>query len=279
MVNLFNKIMMSQKTIGFIGAGNMSRAIIFGLIQSGYPANKILASNPSQEKLDILAKLGVQTFRDNHKVMQSSEVVILAVKPQIMADICTHLQDIHCQHKLILSIAAGISVQRLHQLLPSAKAIIRVMPNTPSLIGEGMSGLFANPHCTDSDKTIATTLLSAVGKVCWVSQESNINTVIAASGSSPAYFFYFLEIMQKKVMQLGLSSAEARLLVQQAMLGAAKMVVENPDLSLAELRQQVTSKGGTTAAALAIFEQQLPALIDDAMQAAIERAKVMEQSL
>ncbi|MGR6980383.1 pyrroline-5-carboxylate reductase [Testudinibacter sp. P27/CKL/0425] len=268
---------MQQKLIAFIGAGNMSRAIILGLLNSGYPADKIIASNPSRAKLDALAQLGVQTTQDNQQAAAAADVVLLAVKPQLMASVCGELSGLDFSHKLVISIAAGISVARLQQLLPSAVALVRVMPNTPSLLSAGMAGLFANAECTAADRTFAAELMQAVGKICWLQQEKEINTVIAASGSSPAYFFLFLEAMQQEVVKMGLAPQQARELIQQAMLGAAQMVIANPDTELAELRQQVTSKGGTTAAAIAVFEQQqLAATVQAAMRAAVARAEEME---
>ncbi|SMB87704.1 pyrroline-5-carboxylate reductase [Pasteurella testudinis DSM 23072] len=268
---------MQQKLIAFIGAGNMTRAIISGLLHSGYPAQNLIASNPSNAKLAALAELGVRTFNDNRLAAEQAEVVVLAVKPQLMATACADFADLDFSGKLLISIAAGISVQRLSALLPSAQAIVRVMPNTPSLLSAGMAGLFANAKCGTEEKSFAADLMSAVGKICWLAQESDINSVIAASGSSPAYFFLFLEAMQQEAINMGLDATTARQLIQQAMLGAAQMVIENPQLELATLREQVTSKGGTTAAALQIFEQrQIKPIIAQAMQAAVRRAQEME---
>ena len=268
---------MKQKLIAFIGAGNMSRAIILGLLNSSYPADKIIAANPSNAKLEPLAQLGVKTTNDNRFAAEAADVVVLAVKPQLMATACADLIDLDFSDKLVISIAAGISVQRLHQLLPSAVAVIRVMPNTPSLLSIGMAGLFANQKCGLEQRTFAAELMQSVGEICWVEQESDINTVIAASGSSPADFFPSLEAMQQQIIAMGLDKITARTLIQQAMLGAAKMVIENPQTELATLREQVTSKGGTTAAALQVFQQQhLDEIIAEAMQAVVARAQEME---
>ncbi|MGV6988013.1 pyrroline-5-carboxylate reductase [Testudinibacter sp. P80/BLE/0925] len=269
---------MQHKLIAFIGAGNMTRAIIAGLLHSGYPAAKIIASNPSAAKLAALAELGVQTTQDNRVAAENAEVVVLAVKPQLMAAACADFAGVDFAQKLVISIAAGISLQRLSELLPSAVAAIRAMPNTPSLLAAGMTGLFANPHSSAADRTFAAELMQAVGNICWLENESDINSVIAASGSSPAYFFLFLEAMQSELVNMQLSPQTARALIQQAMLGAAQMVIENPQTDLATLRAQVTSKGGTTAAAIAVFEQrQLAQTVAQAMQAAVARAQEMER--
>ncbi|MDH3001664.1 pyrroline-5-carboxylate reductase [Chelonobacter oris] len=268
---------MQHKLIAFIGAGNMTQAIIHGLLNSGYPAGNIVASNPSPAKLERLAAWGVRTTHDNRAAAESAEMVVLAVKPQLMATACADIADLDFSRKLLLSIAAGISVQRLTQLLPSAVAVIRVMPNTPSLLSAGMAGLFANAACGQADRTFAADLMQAVGQICWLEQESDINTVIAASGSSPAYFFLFLEAMQQQIIKMGLDSRTARELIQQAMAGAAKMVIDNPQTDLSTLREQVTSKGGTTAAAIDVFQQHnLNEIIAKAMQAAVARAQEME---
>ena len=151
------------------------------------------------------------------------------------------------------------------------------MPNTPALVGEGMAGLFAAKNTSENDRTFAQDLLAAVGKTLWVDSEEQMHAVTAASGSSPAYFFQFLEAMQQGLIEMGLSAENARELVQQAMLGSAKMVVENPQVDLATLRQNVTSKGGTTAAALNVFNQrQFNDIVQQAMQACVARSKEME---
>lgn len=268
---------MQHTLIAFIGAGNMTRAIILGLLNSGYPADHIIASNPSADKLDVLARLGVRTTHDNREAASAAAVVVLAVKPQLMAIASADFKDLDFSDKLLMSIAAGISLQRLQQLLPSAVAAIRVMPNTPSLLSAGMSGLFANAHCSEEYRTFAAELMQAVGEICWLQQESDINTVISASGSSPAYFFLFLEAMEQQLEEMGLDCQTARALIQQSMLGAAKMVIANPDMTLSALREQVTSKGGTTEAAIQVFRQyKLDSIISEAMRAAVARAQEME---
>ena len=152
------------------------------------------------------------------------------------------------------------------------------MPNTPSLVGKGMSGLFAPEHVSKEDKGFSGELMTAVGKVCWVDTEQGINHVIAAAGSAPAYFFLFMEAMQKEAERQGLSAENARLLVQQAASGAAALVEANPNTPLSTLRENVTSKGGTTFEALKVFnDRELSAIVSEAMQAAITRAQEMEK--
>ena len=272
---------MEQKKIAFIGAGNMAFAIIAGLVKSGYPAEKIIACNKSnQARREQLRTMGIGVDFTNRQAVEQAEVIILAVKPQMMAEVCQEFADIDFQHKWVISVAAGMNIARLTSLLPSAHHIIRTMPNTPALVGEGMTGLFAEKSVNPAACQFAENLLNAVGQCYWVEQEAHLNQIIAITGSSPAYFFKFMEAMQQSAMQMGFSEADARSLVQSVALGAAKMVVANPELTLATLRENVTSKGGTTAQALAVFDTyQLPTIVDEAMKAAIQRAEEMEKLL
>lgn len=270
---------MEHKKITFIGAGNMARSIISGMIANGYPAELITATAPSQSTRDALAeKYAVNTDSDNAKAAQDADVIVMAVKPQLMADVAKGLQAIDYSDKLVISIAAGINAARFDEMFATKLNLVRVMPNTPSLIGKGMSGLFAPEHVSPQQRQFAGDLMSLVGEICWVEQESGINNVIAAAGSAPAYFFLFLEAMQKEAVAQGFDHQTARKLVQQAALGAAEMVVANPDTELSTLREQVTSKGGTTAEALKTFnENQLSDIVAKAMRAAVARAEEMEK--
>ncbi|GAA0855733.1 pyrroline-5-carboxylate reductase [Aliiglaciecola litoralis] len=270
---------MQQRRIAFIGAGNMTAAIISGLVNSGYPSNLITASNPSPQKLDKLAERhGINTTQDNHHAVAESDVIVLAVKPQLMEQVCQDLAKQSLAGKVFVSIAAGINSERLLDMLGGHYPLIRTMPNTPSLLSKGMTGLFAQDSVDESDKTFVFDMMSSVGEAIWVKKESDIDIVIATAGSSPAYFFLFLEAMQNHAMALGMDKNTSRKLVQQAMLGAAEMVCHNEDLELSELRAQVTSKGGTTAKAIESFQSdQLTDLVAKAMDAAIKRAQQMTQ--
>ncbi len=270
---------MEQRTIAFIGAGNMAHAIIAGLVASGYEANSIIATAPSETRRKPLEeKYGIRTTSDNLAAVQEADVVVLAVKPQLMAEVCKPLQAIDYSNKLVISIAAGVSATRLNEMLATNLRLVRVMPNTPSLVNRGMAGLFATDLVSQQDKDFTSQLMSAVGEVCWVEKESGINSVIAAAGSAPAYFFLFMEAMQKEAMAQGFDAETARLLVQQSALGAAEMVKANPDIELSTLREQVTSKGGTTAEAIRTFnENSLSEIVAKAMQAAVSRAEEMEK--
>ncbi|GKW42409.1 pyrroline-5-carboxylate reductase [Pectobacterium carotovorum subsp. carotovorum] len=270
---------MQQRKIAFIGAGNMAQAIIAGLVNGGYPAQHISVCAPSGKNRDALAaQYGVISSADNVSCAQEADVIVLAVKPQMMATVCEPLREqVNFSGKLVLSIAAGINIARFQALLGEPLNIVRIMPNTPSLVGKGMSGMYAPASVNQADKDFTAQLMQSVGKICWVDSESGINGVIAAAGSAPAYFFLFMEAMQQEAIRQGFSQETARLLVQQAASGAAALVEANPDTPLSTLRENVTSKGGTTAEALRVFnEQQLTQTVAEAMQAAIARAQEME---
>ena len=271
---------MQHKKITFIGAGNMASSIISGLVKDGYPSDLICATalhKTTTQKL--IAEFSIKGSQDNTASANLAEVVVLAVKPQIMADVCQTLIDegVDFSNKLVISIAAGISVARLQSILGENVSVIRTMPNTPSLLQKGMAGLFASPQVNNEDKVFSASLMQAVGEMIWVEQESMIDAVTATSGSGPAYFFLFMESMQKKAIEMGFSDEQAKQLVLQTALGSAEMVEKNPQLSIETLRKNVTSKGGTTAAALNKFnELALTDTVAQAMQAAADRGAEMK---
>ena len=272
---------MEHRNIAFIGAGNMTRSIIAGLTKNDYPASCIFASNPSLPKLNALqSDYGIHITQDNQHAVQQAAVIVLAVKPQLMEQVCADLATyLNLEGKLFISIAAGINTLRLQQMLGGDYSLIRTMPNTPSSLGFGMTGLYAGEAISQADKNFAGDLMQKVGEITWVESENMLDGVIAAAGSSPAYFFAFLEAMQAEAERQGFDRQTARLLVQQAMRGAAEMVCHNPGLELSELRAQVTSKGGTTAKAVEHLQQNgLDHLVAQAMQAAVRRAQEMSQS-
>lgn len=258
----------------------MTRSIISGLIRSGYPASQVQATNPSQGKLDALAHdFGVRVSHDNVSAAQDADVIVLSVKPQLMEPVCQALQDIDMSNKLIITIAAGIKAERYSQYLAQPITLVRTMPNTPMQIGVGMTGLYAPQPLSDAQKAITERLMSSGGEIVWVNEESEINQVIALAGSSPAYFFLLMESMIDAGKQMGMDEAKARSLVQQAALGAAMMAKQNPELTLGNLRENVTSKGGTTAQAIATFEAaDLRGVVKKAMENCINRAEEMAKT-
>ncbi|NTS78084.1 pyrroline-5-carboxylate reductase [Catenovulum sp. SM1970] len=273
---------MNNRKIAFIGAGNMTRSIIGGLIKNGYDAKAIFAANPSLPKLDALkSDFGIETSQSNQEVAKQADVIVLAVKPQMMADMLAKLIEsgIDLSSKLFISIAAGILVDRLQNMLGGENntfKIIRTMPNTPSLLGLGLTGLYAPSNIAQQDKDFANDMMNAVGKSIWVQDEAGIDKIIAVAGSAPAYFFLFMESIEQEAINLGFSQEDARAIVQQVALGSAQMVCQNPELAISQLRENVTSKGGTTAEAIRTYEEsELRQISQKAMQAAIARAEEM----
>ena len=272
---------MNNLKIAFIGGGNMARSLISGLIKAGYDSNLISVSNRSEGKLIALNKdFGIKTSLDNYEIAKDADVIVLAVKPQFMAEMLNQLtaKINNYGNRLIISLAAGVTVERLTSLLNGHKKIVRLMPNTPALIGYGVTGTFAAPDVNAEEKEFTNRILTAVGKVVWVEKESDINTVTAASGSSPAYFFLFMQSLIEHTKEMGLSEEQARTLVVETALGAAQMAIKNADVSLETLRAQVTSKGGTTFAAISKFEElNLKDSVSAAMDACVARAEEMQK--
>ena len=270
--------MSTSQKISFIGAGNMSKAIISGLVEKGYDPSLIMASNPSQGKLDALqSECGIHVTNDNQQAIDFADIVMLSVKPQLMQSVCAPFTNNNAE-RVFVSIAAGLTVERLSDFLPSESLIVRVMPNTPSAIGLGMSGIYAPNNVSRDKLQIVDSIMQSVGKTLCVEKEDDINTVIAAAGSSPAYFFLIAESMQNAAIGMGLNASDARMLVEQAMLGSATLMQQQQTTSLADLRAQVTSKGGTTAKAVESLQQDnIPDIFATAMQAAVARAQEMSK--
>ncbi|RUO60736.1 pyrroline-5-carboxylate reductase [Pseudidiomarina marina] len=268
----------SPRNIAFIGAGNMTQSIVGGMVKSGYPSDKIYVSNPSPEKLEKLkSSLNVHTSQDNQVVAEAADVIVLSVKPQLMADVCAALkkQVSNLSEKLIVTIAAGIRIEKYRQYLGDDIRMIRVMPNTPSLVGKGMSGLVADDRVSEADKAFITEAFDGVGATLWVADEDQLDILGAVAGSGPAYFFEFMASLQKAATALGFDRDKARQMVQQTALGAAEMAIAS-ELELEELRKQVTSKGGSTAKGIEVYQA---ADIDDisgqAVKAAVQRNQEM----
>jgi len=261
-------------TIGSTAAGNMAGALIDGLIANGFDPACLYASDTNTARLEELAAKGIHTSQDNAEIVRQSSAVMLAVKPQVMADVLKPLQATLSEHScLLISIAAGISMDSLQSWSHPDQAIVRCMPNTPALVRVGASALFANPQCTDGQKEVAQSLLSAVGVVSWLEQESDMDAVTALSGSGPAYFFLLMEAMQEAAIAQGLAPETARLLCLQTALGAATLASQS-DVDAAELRRRVTSPGGTTEAALRQFEsEEFNAMVARALEKAARRSR------
>lgn len=259
--------------LAFIGAGNMAGALIHGLLGDGYPADSIIASDQLSEKREALAGSGIHTTDDNCAAVNGADIVILAVKPQVLQAVCEEIQPAIAQNNpLVISIAAGTSLASLQNWLGDDTAIVRTMPNTPAMLQAGASVLYANSNVSDEQKDSAESILRSVGITRWLEDESLIDAATALSGSGPAYFFLFMEVMEQAGIKMGLPAETAHLLTLQTALGAARMAMESPD-SAAELRSRVTSPGGTTEAAINyMFDNELPTILASAMNKARDRS-------
>jgi pyrroline-5-carboxylate reductase len=246
---------MATPTIAFIGGGNMARSLIGGLINGGVDPRFIRVADPAKEQLSALAaNFPVFTTTDNLEAVDAAEVVVLAVKPQIMKEVIAALATrLEQQAPLLISIAAGVREADLNRWLGYQAAIVRCMPNTPALVQCGATALFANPQVEEEQKNQAESIMRSVGLTLWVKDETQLDAVTAVSGSGPAYFFLVMEIIEAAGVALGLSSTQARLLTIETAFGAAKMALESAQ-EPALLRANVTSKGGTTEAALKVLE-------------------------
>ena len=270
---------MNHPRIAFVGAGNMATSLIGGLIARAVPAENITASEPFAEQRERVAREhGIAVYEDNAAAVAGADIVVLAVKPQVMKDVCLALAPALPAEALIVSIAAGIPCASLERWL-GAKAIVRCMPNTPALLHQGASGLFANAHTSAAQREQAEALLEAVGLALWLDDEQQIDAVTAVSGSGPAYFFLLMEAMTAAGERLGLSAETASLLARQTALGAARMALVS-DVDPAELRRRVTSPKGTTEAAInALQAGGFEALVEQALQAAAHRSAELAEQL
>ncbi len=263
----------SNIKLGFIGAGNMAQALIGGLLARGVAPDSIQVSDPSTACQAAAAKLGVQVAKSNEALVNSVDVVLLAIKPQVMHDVLTPLAEIIASHRpLLISIAAGITSSQIASWTTNDTAIVRCMPNTPALVGQGATALFANAAVDAGQRELATAILAAAGLALWVESESALDAVTALSGSGPAYFFLLIELMQRAGEGLGLDTETARQLTEQTALGAATMA-RDADVDVAELRRRVTSPNGTTHAAVQHFlDNGFAELVEGALGAAHRRS-------
>ena len=270
---------MKTTRLAFIGAGNMARSLIGGLIADGWDATCISVSDPDTAQLAALSsRFQVNTDTNNHTVTENADVVVLAVKPQVIRDVGLDLADLIQQRQpLILSIAAGIRATDLQRWLGGSCALVRCMPNTPALVQSGATALWRNEHVSEEQKDLAESILRAVGLALWVDSEDLMDSVTALSGSGPAYFLLVMEALQEAGQAMGLPEETAKLLSLQTAFGAAKMALESSE-DAAVLRQRVTSPGGTTEKALAVLENGgLRALFSDALNAARERSRELAE--
>ena len=273
---------MSQPStkIAFIGAGNMAKAIIGGLIAEGFSPHDLSASGPRLETLEkVGSDYGISISTDNASTAAKADVIVLSVKPQMLKEVALGLANSLGHKPLIISLAAGITTDSINTWLGGEQAIVRCMPNTPSQVRVGASGLFANANVSDAQKSTTNAILGAVGIVQWVDDEALINPVTAVSGSGPAYFFLMMEAMIDSGVGLGLNRESATELTLQTALGAA-ILAKQSDVDVAELRRRVTSPKGTTEQAINSFENdQIRAIFARAMTACSNRAVELSEIL
>jgi pyrroline-5-carboxylate reductase len=261
--------------IGFIGAGNMARSLASGLLKNGWAKDQITLSDPeASQRQAIESVLGVKTFADNAAIIPHAEILVLAVKPQVLAEVAKALADaVQKKKPLIITIAAGVRLEDLDRWLGGGLPIVRAMPNTAALIGSGASGLYANERVSEPMRNQAESILRAVGVTVWLKDEYLMDVVTALSGSGPAYFFLVMEALEQAAIESGLDPKQARLLTLETGYGAAKMALEGHE-EPSQLRRRVTSPGGTTEQAVKVLEQgNIRHLLKQALQAAINRSR------
>lgn len=271
---------LSGKTISFIGGGNMTSAIVDGLLKLKKETSvnfEICVSDRNPPKCDAFTAKGVTAVSPAQadEIISRADVVVLSIKPQVMAEVC---QDVvpHLSDQLVLSVAAGLSVRTLSDILGGYQRIVRSMPNLPLAIGLGATGLYAT-DVSAKDKELADAIMRASGITTWVDDEELMHTVTAVAGSAPAYFFYMLEHMIAQASKMGLNANDAKALAIQTMIGAGELAKTGDPSTL---REQITSKGGTTAAALAVFnEQNMGQTIQEGMAACVNRSRELGEML
>lgn len=266
-----------NSNICFIGGGNMAQALIGGLISRGLPPTRITVSDPVEQIRQLLQEKEVHVTQDNVAAIKNADVVVLAVKPQVLATVLRPLKGL-LSDKLVISIIAGAEIQTISNLIDSNR-IVRVMPNTPALVQTGAHGIYANDVVGFSDRELTSQILAATGLTIWVNSEAQIDAVTAVSGSGPAYFFYLMGSMIRAGKNLGLDEKVATALTLQTALGAAQMAITSSNTP-SELRKNVTSPNGTTQAALEVFDRaQISQNIQSALAAAQKRSQELAQEL
>ena len=265
---------MNSTPIAFIGGGNMARAILAGLVRAGHAPAALHVVEPLAAQREALqTEWGVTCAAEADDRLAQAHTVVWAVKPQAFREAAETCRP-HVQHALQLSVMAGLRSDNLARTL-GASRVVRAMPNTPALIGQGMSGLFARESVSTEERAHAEALLASTGKTLWVQHEDDLDAVTAVSGSGPAYVFYVIEALIEAAQAMGLSAAQGRELALGTFQGATALALSSPE-SPAELRQRVTSKGGTTHAAISHLEQQdVKKTFVQALQAAQRRAREM----
>ncbi len=263
------------ETIAFLGGGNMARSLIGGLLKQGMAPERLQVSEPNSALREaLLQDFGVRALASNGDAVQGADIWVLCVKPQVAIGVLEELAPVAAQgHPLLISIAAGLTVERLSAALGGHARVVRTMPNTPALIGAGITGLCVNAQLSGAERGAVERLMGAAGATVWIEEESLMDAVTAVSGSGPAYFFILIEALTAAGVAQGLPPEAARKLATHTAFGASRMALESSE-DAAILRQRVTSPGGTTAAAIATFETGgFADLVADAVAAATARGR------
>ena len=272
---------LDNKKISFIGGGNMAQALISGLVSCGVKPSLITVADPSSDAREQLVAKGLNTVdptADAKAAVIGADIVVLAVKPQVMKVVVSGFADV-LDTQLVISVAAGLSTALLSNMLGGYSNIVRAMPNTPAMIQMGATGLYGTDNISAEQKQLATAVMEASGLVMWVDNEEHMHAVTAVSGSAPAYMFYFIEAMVDGGVALGLDKEQASALAMQTMLGAAKMALGSEDAP-SELRRKVTSPNGTTQAAIESMQaNDISRQIVEAMQACADRSQALSEEM
>ena len=272
---------LDNKKISFIGGGNMAQALISGLVSCGVKPSLITVADPSSEAREQLAAKGLNTVdptADAKAAVIGADIVVLAVKPQVLKAVVSGFADV-LDTQLVISVAAGLSTALLSNMRGGYGNIVRAMPNTPAMIQMGATGLYGTDDISAEQKQLATAVMEASGLVMWVDNEEHMHAVTAVSGSAPAYMFYFIEAMVDGAVALGLDKEQASALALQTMLGAAKMALGSEDAP-SELRRKVTSPNGTTQAAIESMQaNDISRQIIEAMQACYDRSQALSEEM
>ena len=246
---------MSNPNITFIGGGNMARSLVGGLVTAGTSSRRISVSEPQPELRNKLHEdFGVNVHAENISAATEAHVIVLAVKPQVLQEVVEPLGGLVAEHQpLLISVAAGITAGSIERWAGGRPALVRVMPNTPALVGAGISALYGNRNVSEEQRELAEAIMRAVGKTVWIEDEGLMDTVTAVSGSGPAYFFYVMQAIKDAAVAEGLDADTARLLALETALGAARLAVESVE-DPGTLQKRVTSPGGTTEAAINVLD-------------------------
>ncbi len=275
-------IMPTNPTIAILGCGKMGSSLLNGLITTGFKASQLIVSDPHlSNPSPQLINSGVTFLTNNQTAIEKANTVLLAIKPQIMVEVLTPLIPAFTEHRpLIISIAAGINTSMLTTLLGSDIPCIRAMPNTPAQINQGVSALFATQMATQDHRDLADAIFAAVGQTVWIDHEALMDPITAISGSGPAYFYLIMEALIQAAIEAGIPADLAKKLVSQTAEGSIAMVKANSTSTISNLRDQVTSPGGTTAAALdVLFKHDIIELFGKAVSAATNRAVQLSTSV